>query len=439
MNNDDYSWMAHSGHDPVEQHPPWDAETVPHGWADTSTMTAAPPRYTPTAASPAVKENEDALASRDNANGLRRARARATRSRRRPLVSQDVAALTLTVIVPAHNEEAGLPETLNAILSQTMPPDRVLVVDDGSHDRTSEIARSLGAEVFRREESSGSKSQAFNYGLLECDTDLILNVDGDTVICDTYIERVKAQFADPKVAVAAGIVGVWNPKGAFQRGRQIEYLVNQHLFRPIQNFWASPTVCSGAACMYRREPLAANGGFPDDTVGEDMDYTWRAMLNGYKAVYVADAECYAVDPKTSAQLRTQLWRWMSGYAQCVRLHWREVLRRKKVLALVILASMLDMCIVPLWLAGPFIAAGHVSLLKTLVVALLGTDLLITLPVAVAAAFRRSFNPLWVLASIPFIWIHRVFGVYYFIKAMIWELVLVPCEWKTSLAVFKKGH
>lgn len=56
------------------------------------------------------------------------------------MVAPDVAALTVTVVIPAHNEERDLGETLDALMRQTVPPDRIIVVDDGSTDRTSEVA-----------------------------------------------------------------------------------------------------------------------------------------------------------------------------------------------------------------------------------------------------------------------------------------------------------
>jgi N-acetylglucosaminyltransferase len=412
-----------------------------HSYADTEPI----PAITSTLAAPvlasALKEHYDDIpADRVHPRGLRRARDRASRPRRRPVGSPDVAALTLTVIIPAHNEAAGLPETLRAIGRQTVSPNRVIVADDGSEDGTGDVACALGAEVVRREQSTGSKSANLNNALLECDTDLVLNIDGDTVIGDDYVERIKAPFTDPLVAVASGIVQVWNPKGALQRGRQVEYLLGQHLYRPVQHLWASPTVCPGAACAYRREDLAAAGGFPDGTIAEDMDFTWRMMLAGKKAVYVAGAECYAIDPKTPAQLRTQLWRWMSGYFQCVRTHWRDVLRKKKVLALLVLASMWDILSLPFWLVAPLTLAGHGrSFFEATAFALFGTDLLVTVPVVVTGAVRRGINPFWVLSSLPFIWVMRAFNFWYAGKAMLYELVLVPCEWKTSLSFFKKGH
>lgn len=442
MNDEDYNWMAGPATvplEPVRSAPPWELATltdtpVVPGW-HTDTMTMPAPDD--------LKENDDDTAARrGDPAGLRRARARASRPRRSPVVTPDVAALTVTAIVPAHNGALGLAETLSALRRQTVAPNRIMVVDDGSTDGTSQIAHSFGVEVVRREVASGSKSRALNHVLMDVDTDLVLNVDDDTVLCATFIEEIRAPFADPMVAVAGPNVQVWNPKGVIQRGRQVEYLLAQQLYRPIQNFWASPTVCPGAGCAFRREPLVANGGFPEDTVAEDMDFTWKMMLSGLKAVYVPGAECYVIDPRTPKELSTQLWRWMSGYFQCVRQNWRAVTRRKKVLGLLVLAGMWDIISLPLWLASPLLLTdgshGH-SLLEWMLLTLFGTDLIVTVPVVAIAAIRRGINPLRPLANIPFLWVMRGFNFYYSGKAMLWELVLVPCQWKTSLSVFKKGH
>jgi cellulose synthase/poly-beta-1,6-N-acetylglucosamine synthase-like glycosyltransferase len=355
------------------------------------------------------------------------------------VVSADVAALTITVVIPAHNEAAGLPETLDALMKQTVTPERIIVVDDGSTDGTSEVASMYPVEVVRNEHALGTKSRVVNYVLPEVDTDLVMNVDGDTILCHDFIERIKAPFADPKVAVAGPIVQVWNPKGIFQRSREIEYLLGQHLYRPIQNFWASPTVCPGCACAFRRDLLAEAGGFPDDTIAEDMDYTWQAMIAGYRAVYVAAAECYVIDPMTSAQLRTQLWRWLSGYFQCVRIHWKEIIRAKKALTLIVLASIIDIFMLPIMLATPFIISSGTHLEETVAIAWLSTDVLITVPVVLTAAVRRGINPLWALVNLPLIWCNRTFNFYFGAKAMLWELLLVPLGLKKSLGDFRKGH
>jgi N-acetylglucosaminyltransferase len=383
---------------------------------------------------------DDSSAGSDD-RSLRAARRRAGRKRVRPVASPDVATLTLTVVVPARNEAAGLPETLDALMKQTVAPERIIVVDDGSTDGTLEVAAGYPVEIVRKDVACGTKSRVVNYVLPEIDTDLVMNVDGDTILCNDFIERIKVPFVDPKVAVAAGIVQVWNPKGLFQKSREIEYLLGQHLYRPLQNMWTSPTVCPGCACAFRRDLLSDAGGFPDETIAEDMDYTWQTMIAGYRAVYVAGAECYVIDPKNAQQLKTQLWRWLSGYFQCVRIHWKEIIRRKKVLTLIVLASIVDVFMLPVLLATPFILSATLGsrLIETIAVAWLSTDLLVTVPVVLTGAVRRGINPAWALVNIPLIWVNRSFNFYYGAKALLWEMLLVPLGWKTSLSSFEKGH
>jgi N-acetylglucosaminyltransferase len=118
-----------------------------------------------------------------------------------------VAAPSLTVIVPAYNEEEGLSATLDALLRQTVPCDEIIVVDDGSADRTAEIARRYGVTVLQPPANLGTKARAQNYALPYCRTELVLAVDADTVLSDDYVEQIKPAFADPKVTIAAGRSG----------------------------------------------------------------------------------------------------------------------------------------------------------------------------------------------------------------------------------------
>ena len=143
---------------------------------------------------------------------LRRADRRAHRPGLRPVGSPLVAALTLTVVIPAHNEEACLAETLEALLKQSVPPERIVVFDDGSTDNTAQIARGYPVELIQNPVASGTKSRALNNVLPSCDTDLVMNVDADTMLGPDFIAKIKAPFTDPNVAVAAGNVQVWNPR-----------------------------------------------------------------------------------------------------------------------------------------------------------------------------------------------------------------------------------
>ena len=359
------------------------------------------------------------------------------------MVPAHVAALTLTVVIPAHNEERDLPETLDALMRQTMAPERIIVVDDGSTDRTSEVAAQYPVEIVRNEKPLGNKARVVNWVAPMIDTDLIVNLDADTVLADDYLERIKAPFGDPQVAVAAGIVLTWNPHGVFQKARSIEYLFGQHLYRPLQAAWGSITVCPGCACVYRREPFVKAGGFPEGGIAEDMMYTLAAVTGGHKTAYVADAECYVVDPANAQQLKAQLWRWQAGYYQSIRVFWKGILKHRRILALLLLVSIWDVFALPLLAISPFLfepsGVGAENIIEYVAIAWLSSDLLITLPVVLYGAHRRGLSVWWALANFPLLWGMRAFNVFYASKAMIWELFLVPLGWKQSLSVWIKGH
>ncbi|GAA2611376.1 glycosyltransferase family 2 protein [Actinomadura fulvescens] len=347
---------------------------------------------------------------------------------------------TVTIIVPAHNEERGLPATLESLLRQTAPAEEIIVVDDGSSDRTGEVARSYGVTVLRPEHNLGSKARAQNHALPHCQTDLVVAVDADTVLAPDYVERLKPAFDDPDVVIAAGNVQTRFTRTIWERGRSIEYLFGFHFHRPIQAGAASPMVCSGCCSAFRRETLVAFGGFPERTIVEDMDVTWSWQIGGRKAVYVSDAVAWAADPETLTYLRKQVWRWMAGFFQNVRLHLRPMARRKPMLALWVVLAVLEILLAPLWWTTPLVLTLVWQLPAAETLAWwLGAELLLFIPTLVYAAHRRRLSVLRVLANIPFAYPTRAVNTYYAWKGLLVELILVPLGLAKTLTVYEKGR
>jgi cellulose synthase/poly-beta-1,6-N-acetylglucosamine synthase-like glycosyltransferase len=346
----------------------------------------------------------------------------------------------ITVIVPAYNEERGLPATLDSLLRQTEPADEIIVVDDGSADRTGEVARAYGVTVLRPPGRLGSKARAQNHALPHCATELVLAVDADTVLAPDYIEKIKRAFDDPDVVVAAGNVQTRFTRTVWERGRSIEYLYGFHWHRPIQAGAGSPMVCSGCCSAFRRAPLVAFGGFPERTIVEDMDLTWSAQMAGHKAVYVGAAVAWAADPDSLLYLRKQVWRWMAGFFQNVRLHLRSMIRRKPMLALWIGLAVLEILVAPLWWTTPLLLtlAWHMPAEQSLAW-WLGSEFLLLTPPLIYASRRRRVPFLRVLANVPFVYPTRVVNTYYAWKALIIELILVPLGVARSLATYEKGR
>jgi N-acetylglucosaminyltransferase len=347
---------------------------------------------------------------------------------------------SLTVIVPAHNEQEGLPATLESLLRQTEPPEEIIVVDDGSVDRTGEVAEAYGVTVLTTPTNLGSKAKAQNHALPHCRTDLVLAVDADTVLAPDYVEKIKPAFDDPAVAVAAGNVQTRFARTPWERGRSIEYLFGFHWHRPIQNAANSPVVCSGCCSAFRREELVAFGGFPERTIVEDMDFTWSQQIAGRKAVYVGAAVAWAADPDTLLYLRKQVCRWMAGFFQNVRLHLRPLVTRKPMLALWITVAVLEIFTAPLWWATPFVLtlALHHSVARTLTW-WFGSELGFTVPPLIYAARRRRLPLIGVLSNIPFVYLTKVVNLYYAWRGLIVELILVPLRLSRGLVVYEKGR
>lgn len=346
----------------------------------------------------------------------------------------------VTVIVPAHNEEAGLPATLESVRAQTVPPEQVIVVDDASEDRTGEIARHHGAEVLRPPANLGSKARAQNHALPHCRGELVLAVDADTVLAPDYIERVLPAFDDPRVVVAAGNVQTRFTRTLWERGRSVEYLFGFHWHRPIQQGANSPMVCSGCCSVFRREELAAAGGFPQRTIVEDMDYTWSQQVAGRRARYMGDAVAWAADPDSLLYLRKQVWRWMAGFCQNVRLHAWELIARKPILALWVFLAMAEILLAPLWWAAPLVLTlglGHPVTPTLLWWA--GAELAFTVPPLVYAARRRGIPLARVLGNIPCVYPTKLVNLWYAWKAVVVELLLVPLRLSRGLTVYEKGR
>lgn len=346
----------------------------------------------------------------------------------------------VTVIVPAHNEEAGLPATLRSVWAQTVPPEQVIVVDDASDDRTGEIARHHGAEVLRPPVNLGSKARAQNHALPHCRGELVLAVDADTVLAPDYIERVLPAFDDPEVVIAAGNVQTRFTRTVWERGRSVEYLFGFHWHRPIQQGTNSPMVCSGCCSVFRREELTRAGGFPQRTIVEDMDYTWSQQVAGRRARYVGDAVAWAADPDSLLYLRKQVWRWMSGFCQNVRLHAWDLVVRKPILALWVFLALAEILLAPLWWSAPLVLTlglGHP--VAPTIAWWLGAELALTVPPLVYAARRRGIPLGRVLGNIPCVYPTKLVNLWYAWKAVMVELVLVPLRLSPGLTVYEKGR
>ncbi len=117
--------------------------------------------------------------------------------------------LTLSIVIPAYNEEDVLGACLHAISLQTVKPDEVIVVDNNSTDATAAIAASFSFVTVIREPAQGIIA-AHHRGFSAAKSTLIARIDADTVMSKTWVERVKSDFTkNPTVDAITGPGGVY--------------------------------------------------------------------------------------------------------------------------------------------------------------------------------------------------------------------------------------
>ena len=182
----------------------------------------------------------------------------------------------VAVFIPAYNEEKVIVRTIRSVLNSDYPNIRVIVIDDGSKDRTFEVAREAYAtdiadgRVQVLTKPNGGKAAALNYALERIDEDYYVGIDADTVIAMDAISKLIPHFEDPAIGAIAGNAKVGN------RVNLLDPLAGPRVHHQPELRTARPRSLQrrhrlGAIGAWRTTAAKAGGGYPINTVAEDAD------------------------------------------------------------------------------------------------------------------------------------------------------------------------
>jgi cellulose synthase/poly-beta-1,6-N-acetylglucosamine synthase-like glycosyltransferase/peptidoglycan/xylan/chitin deacetylase (PgdA/CDA1 family)/spore germination protein YaaH len=265
----------------------------------------------------------------------------------------------VAVLIPAYNEEKVIERTIQGALDSDYPNLRVIVIDDGSKDRTLEIARrAFAAEeaagrVLILTKPNGGKAEALNFGLEHIgDAEIFVGIDADTIIAPDAIARMVPHFLNPKVAAVAGNAKVGNRVNLWTRWQALEYITSQNFERRALNTMGAVSVVPGAIGAWRTALVREMGGYHIDTVAEDADLTMALLRSGYRVEYEDRALAFTEAPTSANALMRQRFRWSFGILQSIFKH-KGVFARKGALGFVALPNILIFQIL-LPLVSPFI-------------------------------------------------------------------------------------
>lgn len=265
----------------------------------------------------------------------------------------------VSLIVPAYNEEATIAASVRSFLALHYPSFEVVVVNDGSRDRTIEVLReefgltesdqpirkqlqtkpiravyaSYSENLIVVDKENGGKADALNVGICAANYPLVCCIDADIILEEDALLRVaRPMIESSDVSAVGGIVRVANgcevdsgrvvkvstPKSAVPNFQIVEYL---RAFLAGRTGWSvlnALLIISGAFGMFRRADLIAAGGYLHDTVGEDMELVTRLHRllreekRRYKIEFIPDPVAWTEVPATMKVLRRQRDRWHRG-------------------------------------------------------------------------------------------------------------------------------
>ena len=215
--------------------------------------------------------------------------------------------MKISAYVPCHNNSAALPAAIQSLKDQTLPPDELLVIDDGSTDGSAEIARRMGARVIQHTCSLGrgaARARAF----AEATGDLVLGLDATCTIEPQFMRDAAGWFDSPKVAGVFARITAPPPSSTVERWRSRHLFKEQQRSSPAHN---APLIT--ASCVLRRAAVLEAGNFSARCRhSEDAERGHRLLAAGWDVIM--DPALLVVSHKrdTLASVLDRFWRWHAG-------------------------------------------------------------------------------------------------------------------------------
>ena len=249
---------------------------------------------------------------------------------------------TLGVLVAAHNEASVLPITLRALFAQAEPAELILIADDGSQDATQAVltqrfglampplgALSAPSAVYPTLRwlrlPHGGKARALNAAIGLADTEIVLTVDGDTLLDGQATRAMRDAFAaDPALVAATGVltpICSGTLSGRFYQWFQTYEYIRNFLSRYAWGRMDALLLISGAFAGFRRGAVLAVGGFDPACMVEDYELIHRLRRFGtlqglgWTTGVVGTAKAITDAPSTTAAFLRQRRRWFCGFLQ----------------------------------------------------------------------------------------------------------------------------
>jgi len=227
----------------------------------------------------------------------------------------------VSIIIPAHNEERFIGETIHSLLNSKYPEkSEIIVVNDGSTDRTGEIVKKItktNPKVRLLDTGHQGKANAINIGVKHAKYDTIITLDADSTLTDGSLEELVKPLSEKNIAATSGIIRGKVSKNPLSWFQDLDYIVSSG-WRYVSNKINATAILPGFTA-FKKKIFLAIGGFSSDTLTEDFDIALRIKKKGYDVV-TTKASMITKTPSTLKQLFAQRFRWGRGTIQVAKKH-----------------------------------------------------------------------------------------------------------------------
>jgi poly-beta-1,6-N-acetyl-D-glucosamine synthase len=227
----------------------------------------------------------------------------------------------VSVLVAAYCEQAVIEGTLRALLALDYPAYEIVVVDDGSTDRTAEILRPYAADgrirLLEKRRNEG-KAMALNDAIPITRGEIVTIVDADIQPGPDTLRHLVTHFRHGRVAAVAGNPQVTNTTALLAKIQATEFASIVSVLRRAQRVWGRILTVSGAVCAFRKSAIVDVGLFDPEMATEDIALTWKLQRRFYDVRYEPRAVVAMQVPETVRGLYQQRKRWATGLAQVLR-------------------------------------------------------------------------------------------------------------------------
>lgn len=233
----------------------------------------------------------------------------------------------VSVLIPAHNEEAGIVRCLESVRRSTIRDLEIIVIDDASTDHTVQVVQEYIRKridftrpvTLLKVPKNGGKANALNFALRRgLKGDFVMTLDADSILHPRAIQNaIEYFYDDPTVAGVAANVKVMHQASVLSLVQQFEYMVG---YRSKKFYTATNCefIVGGVASTYRYDILKDVGFYDSDLQTEDIALSLKVASLGnksFKLVYGADVVAMTEGVQTFKSLLRQRYRWKLGSLQ----------------------------------------------------------------------------------------------------------------------------